>query len=134
MLLHNHSFPHLLLLYLQTPETCVPPGTPHKPHLRFPRSSCDTSPREHVPIEKKNKRLWSTKIWKKTVGSYIEFFQAIQDLGLLNNDSKVLCVSAGAGHEVMALTEMGVLDVTGVELVESSPRANPLRFLQEVRH
>ncbi|KAJ7981360.1 S-adenosyl-L-methionine-dependent methyltransferase-like protein [Quillaja saponaria] len=118
----------LLFLLLQTPETCVTPGAAHKPHLRFPKSSCDSSHREHVPIEKKNKRLWSTKIWQKSVSSYYQFFQAIQDLGLLNNHSKVLCVSAGAGHEVMALSEMGLLDVTGIELVDSPPlvsRADP---------
>jgi SAM-dependent methyltransferase len=46
----------------------------------------------------------------------------------LNNETKVLCVSAGAGHEVMALNNMGVSDVTGVEIVDSLPlvkRADP---------
>lgn len=33
----------------------------------------------------------------------------------------MLCVSAGAGHEVMSLMNMGIDDVTGVELVDSSP-------------
>ena len=49
-------------------------------------------------------------------------------MGLLKNHSKVLCVSAGAGHEVMALSKMGLEDVTGVELIESLPlvsRADP---------
>ncbi|KAI4322590.1 hypothetical protein L6164_022267 [Bauhinia variegata] len=118
----------LLLLFLQTPETCVPPESPHKPHLKFPKSSCDYSPRELVPIDKKNKRLWSTKFWQKKVNSYIQFFKQIQDLGLLHNNSKVVCVSAGAGHEVMALSDIGVLDVTGVELIDSPPlvsRADP---------
>ncbi|KAI4334058.1 hypothetical protein L6164_018795 [Bauhinia variegata] len=118
----------LLLLFLQTPETCVPRDSPHKPHLRFPKSSCDYSPRELVPIDKKNKRLWSTKDWRKKVDSYIQFFKPIQDLGLLHNHSKVICVSAGAGHEVMAMSNMGILDVTGVELIDSPPlvsRADP---------
>lgn len=49
-------------------------------------------------------------------------------MGLLHNHSKALCVSAGAGHEVMALFQMGLVDVTGVELVDSPPlvsRADP---------
>ncbi|KAK8268784.1 hypothetical protein V6Z12_D11G088600, partial [Gossypium hirsutum] len=47
---------------------------------------------------------------------------------LLKNHSKVLCVSAGAGHEVMTLSKMGLKNVIGVELIESLPlvsRANP---------
>ncbi|KAI9086392.1 hypothetical protein K1719_031476 [Acacia pycnantha] len=32
-----------------------------------------------------------------------------------------LCVSTGARHKVMALTNMGLLDVTVVELIESPP-------------
>ncbi|XP_054793188.1 uncharacterized protein LOC129298772 [Prosopis cineraria] len=118
----------LLLLFLQTPETCVPPDTPSKPHLGFPKSSCDFSPRVYVPIDKKNKRLWSSGEWLKKVNSYVKFFKSLQDVGLLQKNSRALCVSAGAGHEVMALANLGVLDVTGVELIESPPlvsRADP---------
>lgn len=58
-------------------------------------------------------------------------------MGLLHNHSKALCVSAGAGHEVMALFQMGLVDVTGVELVDSPPlvsRADPhnLPFFDQV--
>lgn len=42
----------------------------------------------------------------------------------LPNNSQVLVVSAGAGQPVMALKEMGVDDVTGVEVVESLPLVN----------
>ena len=38
-----------------------------------------------------------------------------------NNDSHVLCVSAGAGHSVVAFNEVGVSEVTAVEIVESPP-------------
>lgn len=40
----------------------------------------------------------------------------------------MLCVSAGAGHVVMGLSQMGVGDVTGTEMVDSPPlvsRADP---------
>ncbi|KAB1208206.1 hypothetical protein CJ030_MR6G011332 [Morella rubra] len=118
----------LLLLFLQTPQTCIPPNSPPKPHLKFPKSSCDFSPRELLPLDKKNRRLWSSKAWQSRVSSLSQFFTSIRDLGLLHNHSKVLCVSAGAGHEVMALSNLGVLDVTGVELIDSPPlvsRADP---------
>ncbi|XP_023531341.1 uncharacterized protein LOC111793614 [Cucurbita pepo subsp. pepo] len=118
----------LLLLFLQTPQTCIPPNSPPKPHLKFPKSSCDSTPRQILSVDKKNKRLWSTKLWHNNLSSFLNFFHALRDLGLLHNHTKVLCVSAGAGHEVMALSQMGLLDVTGVELVDSPPlvtRADP---------
>ncbi|KAI6688105.1 hypothetical protein NL676_024933 [Syzygium grande] len=42
------------------------------------------------------------------------FFDSIPDLSLLRNHSKVLYVSTGAAHEVMALPKSDVADVTGV--------------------
>ncbi|XP_050944046.1 uncharacterized protein LOC103495795 [Cucumis melo] len=88
----------------------------------------DSTPRELVSINKKNKRLWSSNDWKKKLSSFINFFQSIRDLGLLHNHTKVICVSAGAGHEVVALSHIGVHDVTGIELIDSPPlvsRADP---------
>lgn len=118
----------LLLLFLRPPpQTCLPPTAAAR--HRFPRSSCDAAARrEFLPLDKKNKRLWSSRAFRGQVLSYRTFFGSIRDLGLLRNDSKVLCVSAGAGHEVMALSESGVADVTGVELIDSPPlvsRADP---------
>ncbi|KAL5720645.1 hypothetical protein ACHQM5_013291 [Ranunculus cassubicifolius] len=126
----------LIYLLYQTPETCLSDSDPHS-QIRFPKSSCDASHRDIVSIEKKNKRIWSTNDWRKKVISFQEFFSEIQTLGFLKNHSRVLCVSAGAGQEVMALSEMGVLDVTGVELVDSPPlvsRADPhnLPFFDEM--
>ncbi|OVA15368.1 Methyltransferase type 11 [Macleaya cordata] len=117
----------LILLLIETPETCISDSDP-KPSIKFPKSSCDSTHRELVSIEKKNKRTWSTNDWRKKVESLTQFFHEIQNLGFLTNHSKVICVSAGAGHEVMALTKMGVIDVTGVELIDSPPlvsRADP---------
>ncbi|KAA0040462.1 Methyltransferase type 11 [Cucumis melo var. makuwa] len=111
----------LIFLFLQTPQTCIPQNSPSKPHLKFPKSSCDSTPRELVSIDKKNKRLWSSNDWKKKLSSFINFFQSIRNLGLLHNHTKFICVSAGAGPEVMALSHMGVHDVTGVELIDSPP-------------
>ncbi|XP_042518732.1 uncharacterized protein LOC122092474 isoform X2 [Macadamia integrifolia] len=110
----------LILLFAQTPETCIT-DEPIAPQIRFPKSSCEATHREFVSIEKKNKRLWSTRDWRKKVDSFTELFHGIRHLGLLTNHSRVLCVSSGAGHEVMALSEMGVIDITGVELVDSPP-------------
>ncbi|KAA3456608.1 Methyltransferase type 11 [Gossypium australe] len=126
----------LLYLLLQTPETCIPRNAPRKPHFRFPKSSCDFYSRDYLPLHKKNTRLWSSKFWITKVSSYTHFFTQLYQMGVLKNHSKVLCVSAGAGHEVMALTKLGVEDVTGVELIESLPyvsRADPhnLPFFDE---
>ncbi|KAJ6693389.1 hypothetical protein OIU85_004184 [Salix viminalis] len=117
----------LLYLYLHTPETCIPPNTPiTKPHLKFPSSTCDPSlNRPYIDPDKKRLKLWSSKSWLSQVSSFTTFFQSSN---ILNNKTKVLCVSAGAGHEVMALKNMGVSDVTGVEIVDSLPlvkRADP---------
>ncbi|XP_050208027.1 uncharacterized protein LOC126657396 [Mercurialis annua] len=115
----------LLHLYFQTPATCVSPTTPiTKPHLKFPTSTCDPSllhQRPHLPLSKKNQRLWSSHSWLTQLSSYTAFFTALQTLNLLHNHSKVICVSAGAGQEVMALNELGVADVTGVEVVDALP-------------
>ncbi|KAK8692155.1 hypothetical protein V6N13_075632 [Hibiscus sabdariffa] len=117
-----------VLLFLQTPKASIPPSTTQKPRLRFPNSTCDSTPRRYLPLSKKNARLWSSKSWMTQVSSFTQFFTQLHQMGLLQQHSKVLCVSAGAGHEVMALSKMGLEDVKGVELIESLPlvsRANP---------
>jgi SAM-dependent methyltransferase len=61
----------------------------------------------------------------------------MRSLDLLSNSSHVLCVSAGAGHAVEALQDSGVIDVTGVDLIDYPPlvkRADPhnLPFFDDV--
>ncbi|KAL0399443.1 UNVERIFIED_CONTAM: hypothetical protein Sradi_2287600 [Sesamum radiatum] len=115
----------LLLLYLQTPDTCFDPSDPDpKPHTRFPKSTCDFNHRSYTSHEKRNHRLWSTKTWAKTVSSYTSLFKTLEARNYLSNHSRVLVVSAGPGHAVQALRDLGVEDVTGVELVESHPLVN----------
>ncbi|XVE60127.1 hypothetical protein DITRI_Ditri05aG0102200 [Diplodiscus trichospermus] len=121
----------LLFLFIQTPKTCISPYTPLKPHLRFPKSTCDFSPCHYLPLRKKNAHICSSKSWMTQVHSFSQFFTELYQMGLLNNHSKVLCCSAGAGHEVMALSKMGLEDVSGVELIQSLPvvsRADPLNL------
>ncbi|CAN0914701.1 hypothetical protein LINGRAHAP2_LOCUS28711 [Linum grandiflorum] len=123
----------LLITYLQIPETCIPPETPiTKPHQRFPSSTCDSSlHRPYLPREKKNLRLWSSKAWTSQLTSFTNFFSDLRSSELLHNQSRILCLSAGAGHEVMSLQQMGVEDVIGVELVESPPlvrKADPMNL------
>ncbi|KAI6688099.1 hypothetical protein NL676_024927 [Syzygium grande] len=55
--------------------------------------------------------------------SHQHFFDSIPNLSLLRNHSKVLYVSAGTDHEVMALSESGVADVTGMEMTTTVGRA-----------
>ncbi|XP_052177607.1 uncharacterized protein LOC127791669 [Diospyros lotus] len=123
----------LLVLFLQTPETCLPlphhPSSAGKAHLRHPKSTCDFSHRSFTSLEKKNHRIWSTNGWRNKVHSFTSFFSDLQSRHrLFHNHSKVLCVAAGPGHAVMALHQIGVADVTAVEVIDSPPlvrRADP---------
>lgn len=114
-----------IFLYLQIPETCLDPSDPNpKPHTRFPTSTCDFNPRYYASLDKRNRRIWSTKSWTTAVSSYAAFFKTLH----ISNHSRALIVSAGPGHAVVAMNELGVADVTGVELVDSPPlvsRADP---------
>ncbi|OIS96414.1 PREDICTED: uncharacterized protein LOC109236269 [Nicotiana attenuata] len=131
----------LLLLYLQNPKTCI--NNPHqlhnpfKPDQKFPKSTCNLTHRAFTTVNKHNRRIWATKAWIQTVQSFTIQFQSLQAQNLFSNNSRVLVISAGAGHSVMALNKIGVNDVTGVELVESPPlvgRADPhsLPFFDDV--
>ncbi|CAF2028659.1 unnamed protein product [Brassica napus] len=118
----------MVIMILQTPGTCISPEAPSQPHTHFPRSTCDSSPRKHLPLPKKNARLWSSKAWTTRLSSFSSYFLRFRDLGLLRNHTKALCLSAGAGHAPMAMNQIGLSDVTAVELVDSLPlvrRADP---------
>ncbi|MCD9645481.1 hypothetical protein HAX54_034442 [Datura stramonium] len=119
----------LFALFIRIPETCVNPNlTKPKPHHRFPKSTCDFAHRTYTSIKKHNRRLWSTKAWIQTVASFKTQFQTLQAKNLFSKHSRALVVSAGPGQAVMALKEMGLHDITGVELVDSPPlvrRADP---------
>ncbi|KZV19514.1 hypothetical protein F511_06376 [Dorcoceras hygrometricum] len=112
-------------LYLQTPETCLDHSdSKPNPYIRFPTSTCDFNPRYYASLDKRNRRIWSTKSWTTAVSSYAAFFKTLH----ISNHSRALIVSAGPGNAVVAMNELGVADVTGVELVDSPPlvsRADP---------
>ncbi|KAK1393252.1 S-adenosyl-L-methionine-dependent methyltransferase-like protein [Heracleum sosnowskyi] len=118
----------LILLFIRTPESCFNPNTLLKPHQKFPKSSCDASHRTLTSPEKQSRRIWATKAWKNGVVSLVTTFLHLRDLKYFHNNSHVLCVSAGAGHCVVAFREVGVSEITAVEIVESVPlvsRADP---------
>ncbi|KAJ9550172.1 hypothetical protein OSB04_014217 [Centaurea solstitialis] len=112
----------LILTYLlQTPpQTCINPNLHphHKPH---PKSTCEAAHRPTTTAEKKNHRLWSTNAWRKSVDSFSNVFTYLQSTNHLKNTSHVLVVSAGGGHAVASLNQIGVHDVTGVEVIDSPP-------------
>ncbi|KAI3787852.1 hypothetical protein L2E82_00332 [Cichorium intybus] len=122
------TFTLLLVFLFQTPpETCIDPihNPNHKPH---PRSSCDAAHRPITTISKKNRRLWSTHTWRKSVDSFSAIFHDLQTLKHISNRTHALIVSAGGGQAVMSLKEIGLHEITGVELVDSPPlvsRADP---------
>ncbi|KAG0501493.1 hypothetical protein HPP92_001565 [Vanilla planifolia] len=126
----------LIYLFLRYPLSCAPSALNRRSHSQsltlvhspFPRSSCDAASRDVVPPEKRFNKLRSTRAFHRRVESFSSVFFSLRSLGLLSNASHVLCVSAGAGHEISALLDSGVVDVTGVELVDFPPlvkRADP---------
>ncbi|KAL4573030.1 hypothetical protein LXL04_019823 [Taraxacum kok-saghyz] len=122
------TFTLLLIFLFQTPpETCINPA--HNPnHIPHPKSSCEAAHRPTTTISKKNRRLWSTHTWRKSVDSYSTIFHDLGTLNHISNNTHALIVSAGGGQAVMSLKEMGLHDITGVELVDSPPlvsRADP---------
>nr|XP_009618702.1 uncharacterized protein LOC104110849 [Nicotiana tomentosiformis]XP_018631364.1 uncharacterized protein LOC104110849 [Nicotiana tomentosiformis] len=119
-----------VLVYLQSPRNCI---NPHQ----LPKSTCDFSHRAFTTVNKHNHRIWATKAWIQTVQSFTIQFQSLHAQNLFSNQSRILVVSAGAGHSVMALNNLGIYDVNGVELVDSPPlvsRADPhnLPFFDDV--
>ncbi|XP_058091121.1 uncharacterized protein LOC131237398 [Magnolia sinica] len=117
----------LILLFSQSPSQCTT-GPHHPYHIPFPKSSCQSNQRQILTVQKKTQKLHSSSHWRNMVAAHIPYFQTLRSKGFVSNDSNVLCVSAGAGHEVMALMETGVDDVTGVEVIDSPPlvsRADP---------
>ncbi|VYS64018.1 unnamed protein product [Arabidopsis thaliana] len=82
----------------------------------------------HLPLPKKNARIWFSGAWKSRLSSFSTYFLRFRDLGFIQNHTKALCLSDGAGHAPMALSQIGLSDVTAVELVDSIPfvkRADP---------
>ncbi|KAF3772984.1 hypothetical protein EJ110_NYTH51906 [Nymphaea thermarum] len=129
----------IALIFLSTTHPRTFCSTPHHHHrlptssrsnlLRFPRSSCEARRRDVLSPDRRAERLRSTSEWRRRVDSLASLFRSLASRGLLRNSSRALCVSAGAGHEVAALSEgTGLADVTGVEIVDSPPlvsRADP---------
>ncbi|KAI3736245.1 hypothetical protein L6452_15783 [Arctium lappa] len=117
----------LTFLFQTPPQTCIDPKTNphHKPH---PKSSCDAAHRPITTIDKRNHRLWSTNAWRKSVDSFSAIFNHLQTLKHLNNHTHALVSSAGGGQAVMSLQQIGLHEITGVELIDSPPlvsRADP---------
>ncbi|XP_073005387.1 uncharacterized protein [Typha latifolia] len=128
----------LFHLFLHSSSYCSPPiSSPSHPNHRsqtltlapFPKSSCDASSRSFLSPEKRFSKLRSSAPYRRRVDSFSSaVFLPLRLISLLSNSSRVLCVFAGAGHEVAALQESGVVDVTGVDLVDFPPlvkRADP---------
>ncbi|CAL9124274.1 unnamed protein product [Musa acuminata var. zebrina] len=140
----------LLHLFSHSSLSCAPAPLPtaHRAHGRSqpqnpkparssPRSSCDAASREVLTPDKRFAKLRSSRSWRRRADAYAALFSSLRSPTLLSNASHVLCVSAGAGHEVAALQESGVSDVTGVDLVDFPPlvrRADPhnLPFFDDV--
>ncbi|XP_020597826.1 uncharacterized protein LOC110037506 [Phalaenopsis equestris] len=126
----------LLHLFSRSSFFCAPALLYRRNHVQsltltlspFPTSSCETASRDSISPEKRFHKLRSSRAFERRVQSFSSVFRSLRSLGLLSNSSHVLCVSAGAGHEVAALQDSGVADVTGVEVTDFPPlvkRADP---------
>ncbi|KAK8918813.1 hypothetical protein KSP39_PZI021406 [Platanthera zijinensis] len=134
----------LIHLFSRSSLSCAPSPLRHRNQSSltltlspFPSSSCESASREIISSEKRFLKLRSTHAFRRRVQSFSSVFLSLRSLGLLSNTSHVLCVSVGAGHEVVALQDSGVVDVTGVEVMDFPPlvkRADPhnLPFFDEV--
>ncbi|KAJ0674264.1 hypothetical protein HanPI659440_Chr12g0452761 [Helianthus annuus] len=117
----------LIFFFPPPPETCINPNPNH------PKSSCSAAHRRTTTVGTKNHRLWSTNTWTKHVNSFSTLFTHLQTLKLINNHTQTLILSAGGGQAVMALKQIGLVDVVGVELVDSPPLALfPARYVREL--
>ncbi|GAB2285310.1 hypothetical protein Dimus_019764 [Dionaea muscipula] len=130
----------LLSLLAYTPHTCIPSSnsssrsssSSSSSSLKFPKSTCDLSHRSFTTLDTKNRRLWSTSAWLNKVRAFSLLFQDLSSpSSFLSNSSRSLCLLAGAGQEAVALNQIGVDDVTAVDLVDSPPlvsRADPFNL------
>jgi|7_EtaG_2_1085326.scaffolds.fasta_scaffold01728_4 SAM-dependent methyltransferase len=67
--------------------------------------------------EKREK--WLGEEWNLKIEGFKREFSKLSDF--LTTDKKVLCIGARTGQEVVALKDMGVVDVTGIDIVPHEP-------------
>lgn len=67
--------------------------------------------------EKREK--WLNEEWNPKIEGFFQVFSRFS--GFLKPDSRVLCIGARTGQEVVALNRLGIKDVTGIDLVECPP-------------
>ncbi|KAL4189550.1 hypothetical protein AMTRI_Chr08g207680 [Amborella trichopoda] len=72
-------------------------------------------------VDESQKRLWTSKNWRKTVDFYSLSFQDLLKQSLISSQSKALCVGTKDGQDVLALKELGVSDSIGISLNPSPP-------------
>lgn len=86
--------------------------------IQASQESSDLRPRKGLTSNLK--KLWTSREWRKKVASFSLLFTELMESGILHAGDKGLCVAAGAGHEVLALQEIGVHSL-GIDIVSSPP-------------
>ncbi|XP_074278725.1 uncharacterized protein LOC141602321 [Silene latifolia] len=69
----------------------------------------------------KLRQIWTTRDWDRKINVFVNFFNDLRDVGLINNASSALCIGARVGQEVEALRRVGVTDSIGIDLVPYPP-------------
>jgi len=76
---------------------------------------------QHIDILQEGVKYESVLEWRRNVEAFLVLFQGLIAEGLLSSESKVLCLGAKNGQEVLVLKEIGVSDAVGSDPVASPP-------------
>ncbi|KMZ67026.1 S-adenosyl-L-methionine-dependent methyltransferases superfamilyprotein [Zostera marina] len=111
-----------LFIIFQTPSKTAATNPSIIFHASFPTSSCQlASARRHVPPLTRSRKFRSTRYFRHRVASVTSLLKSLNLATHLSRLTSTLCVSAGAGHGVQAFLDLGVKEVTGVDLVDFPP-------------
>jgi SAM-dependent methyltransferase len=70
-------------------------------------------------LNPEKRKIWLNEEWRLKIDGFKNEFNKVLDA--LVKDSKCLCIGARTGQEVVALNELGITNVIGLDLVPHSP-------------
>ena len=70
-------------------------------------------------LDPTRRQKWLSEEWEPKISGFMKVFSKLDSI--LKPDSRILCIGARTGQEVVALQRMGHNNVVGIDLVESLP-------------
>ena len=70
-------------------------------------------------LDPAKRKKWLGEEWRLKIDGFKKEFSKLGNL--LKKDFKCLCIGARTGQEVVALKEMGIENVIGIDIVEHAP-------------